>query len=889
MLTDLLHRFRAFFHRSAVETELDDELRYHLEREVEKYRQAGVSAPEASRLAKLALGGPEQVRQQCREARGTKFLEDLLQDLRYGVRTLARNPGLTFVIVLSLAIGIGANTAVFSITNALLLKPLPYAHADRLAILWLRSPGIGIPQDWPSPGQYHDIKTQNHVFDQTAIAVGSNYTLSGLSKAMKVDAILASSSLLPMLGAKPLLGRVFVPEEDKPGRPDTVVLSYGLWKQAFGGDPGLLGRTINLNGKERIVIGVLPQNFTLNYEVMPTVGGIDKADIFLPLPMDAKQEMDYGGEDFNVLARLKPGVTMQQAQADINIIAARLREEKHRDSTFTISVVPLIEQVVGNVRTAVLVLLGAVALVLLIACTNVANLLLSRASGRQKEIAVRSALGAGQARLVRQLLTESILLGVMGGIAGLVLSAVSLEVIRKIHPGNIPRIDEIGMDFRVLAFTFAISIVTGIVFGLAPALRASRVELTTVLKAGGRSSRSGGLSVRRDKLRGALVITELALSLTLLAGAGLLVRSFVRLINVPPGFDPKGVISMRVSTFGAKFKDASTKLQFFDNVEQRVRSLPGVTAEGAVSALPLTPSVGWGGMHIEGYVPPPNEPELQVDLRNATSDYFRTMEIPLLHGRFFSTADTPKTQPVVLVDQKMADRFWPKGDAIGKRIRPSDQDPWLTIVGIVGIVKQYGLDTDLRMVVYFPYSQNADMTGSMYLVARTTADPAILADSIGQQVRAIDSEVPVYDIATMQQRVYDSVARQRFAMTMFGAFACFAMILAAIGVYGVMSFFVTQGTPDIAIRMALGAQRNGILSLVFQQGMGLALIGIVAGLAGAIGLTRVMSGLLFGVTATDPLTFAGVASLLTLVTISACYFPARRAMRVDPMVALRYE
>src|SRR5580658_2335220 len=389
MLSDLLQRFRAIFQRKAVETELDQELRYHLDREAEKYRGMGLSPDDATRRARMALGGPEQVRQQCREARGTKLLEDFIQDLRYGMRVLRKNPRITSMIVLSLAIGIGANTAIFSVTSTLLLKPLPYPNADRLAILWLRSPGIGIPQDWPSPGQYHDIKTRNHVFEETALAIGDNYILTGLSRAMKVDGISASSSLLPMLGAKPLLGRIFLPEEDRPGKTQTVVLTYALWQQTFSGDPNIIGRSITLDGKARTVIGVLPPDFRLNHEVIPTVAGIDKPEIFLPLPMDAKDEQEYGSENFNILARLKPGVTMQQAQADIAIIAARIREEKHRDRSFTISVVPLMEQVVGDVRGAVLILLGAVALVLLIACTNVANLLLACTTGRQKEIAMR--------------------------------------------------------------------------------------------------------------------------------------------------------------------------------------------------------------------------------------------------------------------------------------------------------------------------------------------------------------------------------------------------------------------------------------------------------------------------------------------------------------------
>ena len=887
MLSDLMYRLRTLFRRRAVDGELDEELRDHLDREAEKYRHMGASDEDAMRRARLALGGAEQVRQQCREARGTRRLEDFIQDLRYGVRTLRKNPRLTAMIILSLAIGIGANTAIFSVTSTLLLKPLPYADADRLAILWLRSPGIGIPQDWPSPGQYHDIKTQNKVFDAAAILYGRDYILTGLPRAIKVDGISTSSSLLPMLGVKPLLGRVFLPEEDRPGQALTVVLTYALWKQSFGGDASIVGRSITIDGNARTVIGVLPREFRLNHEVVPTVGGIDKPEIFLPLPLDSKDDQDYGPENFNILARLKPGVTMQQAQADIGAIAARLREEKHRDPSFTISVVPLLEQVVGNIRSAVLILFGAVALVLLIACTNVANLMLSRATVRQKEIAMRTALGAGRKRVVMQLLTESVLLGLLGGAAGLAVAAACLFAVRRMHPGNIPRLDELGMDFRVLAFTLAISILTGIVFGLAPAFRASRVDLNAALKAGGRGARSGGLNVRRDKLRGALVIAELAVSLTLLTGAGLLVRSFVHLLNVPPGFNPDHVISMHVAAYGPKYDQDAQRFQFYQSLAQRVLSLPGVTSQGAISALPLTPSVGWGGMQIEGYVPPPNQPELQVDVRTASPDYFTTMEIPLTRGRLFASSDTDKSQPVVIVDQKMADRFWPRGDAVGKRIRRNEKSPWLIIAGVVGVVKQYGLDTDTRMVVYYPRSQHPG--GSMFLVARTTAEPSGLADAMVQQVHDLDPDVPVYDVAIMRKRVHDSLARQRFAMTMLGAFACFAMILAAVGVYGVMSFLVTQGTPDIAIRMALGAQRSSILSLVFQQGMALALIGVAMGLIGALSLTRLMGSLLFGVSAKDPLTFVGVALLLTLVALLACYFPARRAMRVDPMVALREE
>jgi predicted permease len=821
------------------------------------------------------------------------MLDNLLQDLRYGIRTLAKNPGLAIVIVLSLALGIGANTAIFSVTSALLLKPLPYPQPDRLAILWLRSPGLGIPQDWPSPGEYMDIKTRNHVFEETALAQGRTATLTGVDQPERVEIITGTTSLFHMLGANSFIGRMFVPAEDLPGQPPTAILSYGFWKRKFGADPKVLGATLTLHGKQVVVVGVLSPSFSLNHDVMPTVGGVEKGDIFLPLPLGPDAVNDRGNENFNVIARLKPGVSARDAQTDVDVIAARIREIDKRDPTFTISVVPLLDQVVGNVRRTVLVLFGAVGLVLLIACANVANLLLARASGRSKEIAVRAALGASRMRLVRQMLTESVVLSVLGGAAGLWIAAWSLYVVRTINPGNIPRLDDIAIDSTVLLFTLGISILTGIVFGLIPALRVSSVNLNTALKDGGRSgSDGGGLHATRDKLRGLLVTVEIAFSLMLLVGAGLLIRSFARLQNVPPGFNPDHVISMRASANGPKYKDPKAVVRFYRDVGDRIRNLPGVISQGAAGELPLTSSISWGGMTVEGYTPSSNEPELQVDQREADANYFQTMKIPLVSGRFFSLTDTDTSQKVVLIDEKMAKHFWPHGDAIGKRVRPGsdipkNKNPWFTVVGVVGVVKQYGLDLDTRMVVYYPQTQNT--SNSMYIVARTGSDPAALAGSMVREIHAVDSDVPVYDISSMDARVSRSLARQRFSMAMLGAFAGFALLLAAIGVYGVMSYLVTQGTRDIGVRIALGAQQSDILRLIIQQGMGLAFIGIIAGLAGAAALSRVMGSLLFGIGSTDLITFAGVTLLLALVAFAACYIPARRAMRVDPLVALRYE
>ena len=497
-------------------------------------------------------------------------MQTLMQDLRYAARMLRRNWALTLVIVASLAIGIGANTAVFSVVNALLLKPLPYPDPDRLVILWLRSPGINIPQDWPSPGQYIDVRTENRSFEEMSISQGTTGTLVGLEQPERVEALRTSSSLFHLLGAQPLYGRLLLPEDDVPGKAPVVVLSHAFWKRLFGADPNIVGRSINLNGlaprkdgNQFTVVGVLRPEFLLNEEIMPTVASIRQMDLFMPLPLGADAVTRRGDENYNLMARLKPGVSAEQAQADISVIAARIRDKDKRDRTFTISVVPLLEQVVGNVRRAVLVLLGSVALVLLIACANVANLLLTRASGRQKEVAIRTALGAGWLRLVRQLLTESLILGLMGGVAGLLIARLSLYVVRAVNPGNIPRLDAIGLDGGVLTFTLAVSILTGIIFGLAPAIRAARVDLNTALKAGGRSVQSdGGFNSSRRRLRSALVVSELALSLMLLIGAGLLVRSFVRLQSVAPGFNPENVISMRIGRTGMDLSNQDSAIEY---------------------------------------------------------------------------------------------------------------------------------------------------------------------------------------------------------------------------------------------------------------------------------------------------------------------------------------
>ena len=819
-------------------------------------------------------------------------MRDLLQDLRYASRTLRRSWALTLVIVASLAIGIGANSAIFSVVNALLLKPLPYPEADRLAVLWLRSPGINIPQDWPSPGQYLDIQQENRSFEAMSISRGRVATLIGPNQAERVEALETSSSLFPLLGARALHGRLLRAAEDVPGQAPVVILSHAFWQRAFGGDPSVIGRTITLNnlgsggGEARNqfeVVGVLERDFLLNGEIMPTVASIRQMEAFLALPFGPEtQTKRRGDENFNVMARLRPGVTLEQARGDVLEIAARIRDKDKRDASFTIDTVSLVESVVGNVRLAILVLLGFVALVLLIACVNVANLLLTRASGRQKEVAVRTALGASWKRVVRQLLTESLLLGLLGGVAGLLVAQAAIQVVKSINPGNIPRIEAITLDGNVLAFTFAIAALTGLLFGLVPALRAARVDLTSSMKTGGRNSQGdGGLGSSRGRLRGVLVVAEVAISLMLLIGAGLLLRSFVELQQVSPGFEPDGVVSMRVGGTARQLRNRDEAIAYYGPINEALSAVPGVQSRGFVTALPFTSSVGWGSINVEGWTPPPGQ-ELQVDQRGVTVDYFRAMKIPLKQGRFFENSDLPmNAAQVVIIDQKFADRFFPEG-AIGKQLW-FDPEQKMTIVGVVGTVKQYGLDVDGRIVFYRP------STFGTWHVARTTGDPASVGAALARKLRELDPSITVSDMQTMTDRMGASMARQRFSAVMLGAFALFALILAVVGVYGVMSHLVAQGAHDIGLRMALGAERSRILAMVLRQGMELTIAGIVLGLIGAFALSRVMASMLFNVSPMDVTTFSLVPMGLAVTAAVAILIPAMRATRVDPVVALRDE
>jgi predicted permease len=824
-------------------------------------------------------------------------MNSLAQDLRYAARGLLRTPGFTLAAVLSVAIGVGANTAIFSVASALLLRPLPYQDAERLVLLWNRSPGLGITEDWFSTAQYFDIRTGHTGFEELAIAIGGNYNLTGGGEPERIGTIRVSSSLLPMLGVRPLHGRLFGPEDDTPGRTGAALLGHGTWLRRYGGDPSVVGRTLTLNGQPYEIIGVLPGSFDLPREVMPTLGGAEHAEIVVPLPLPADAARIRNREDYNIIGKLEPGVSIEAAQREMDAITARLRTE-HPDfyppnGGLTFSIVPLQDQVVGGVRRALLILIGAVGLVLLIACANVANLLLSRALGRQRELAVRAAIGASRSRIARQLLTESVLLAVLGGLVGLVFAGWTLQGIRALGTDSVPRLHEIAINRDVLGFTLLVSLASGILFGLAPAVRLTRIDLTAHLKDASRgTSVAGAFWGRGQSVRRLLVVTELALSVMLLIGAGLLIRSFAHVQQVAPGFNASGVLTLELTMTGRKYAEPATVLETYRLLWERLKILPGVTAAGGVTALPLSQMMAWGPITVEGRIAPPDERFINVDQRVIGGDYLAAMQIPVLRGRLFTVHDTLATDRVVLVDERMAAELWPGQDPIGKRIRRGGFDasaaaPWMTVVGVVGRVKQDGLDTDPRMALYIPHTQGPSR--ALNVVVRSSTDPGALTAAVTRQIRQLDPDLPLYNVRTMEQRVEASLARRRFSMLLLTLFAGLALGLAGIGTYGVIAFLVSQSTREVGIRMALGATPRGILMLIVRQGLAVTVIGIGLGLGGALVLTRFMAALLFGVEATDPVTFGAIPVVLGAVALVASYLPARRAARVDPIASLRTE
>jgi predicted permease len=814
-------------------------------------------------------------------------METLKQDLAYALRLLAKNKRFTAVAVLSLAIGIGATTAIFSVTNALLLRPLPYKDADRLVILWNRSPGLNVVQDWFSPGQYLDVKAENQVFEYVAATIDSSFNLTGQGQPYRVEGARVSSSLFPLLGTQAILGRVFSPEEDDEGKTTTAILSYGFWQRQFAGDPSVVGKTLSLNGNSVEIVGVMPPDFILNKEVMPTVNKISNAQILLSLPMGWGKRIVRTNEDYNIFGRLRPGVTAAQAQADVDRIVSGMKQQYPNNyppgSGFMISVVPLLDQVVGEVRRPLLILLGAVGFVLLIACANVANLQLARAAVRQKEIAVRTAVGAVRSRIVRQLLTESVVLSLIGGLLGLLLAFVVTRLLRWVGPETLPRLGEIGVDGRVLAFSFFVAVVTGIVFGLAPALRASRVDLNGVLKDSGRSSVGKG----HHRLRSSFVVIQVALSLVLLIGAGLLVRSYQRIQNSNPGFDARNVLSFRLSLPSSKYKGPAVT-NFYKQLAERIKALPGVEATGTSYSLPMSSvALAWGPITIEGYVPKNSADFIMSNERFVSPGYFPALGVPLVSGRYFDERDVKGAAETVIVNENLAQRFWPNQDALGKRLERGDKEPWRTVVGVVRDTKEFSVDDEPPISIYHPHEQFP--IGTMFVVIRTALDPARMTPAIAREIQALDPELPAYEFMTMDQRLSQSLARRRFSTLLLGGFAVVALILAAIGIYGVIAYSVTQRTQEIGIRMALGARPVKIMEMVVRQSLLLTLLGVIAGLATAFALTRIMASLLYGVSATDLPTFVVPPLILAAIALLASYFPARRAARVDPTVALRSE
>ena len=876
------------------EAEIVEELAQHLDDVYQRALRNGTSEENARRAALSELNSEgsllnELQRTQKRppsdelllgDSRRLNLLTDFLQDLRYAARILWKNPGFTAVAVIALALGIGANTAIFSVVNTVLLRPLPYKDSEQLVMVWEDASRQGYPRDTPAAANYVDWRDQNSVFSGMAAIADNSFNLTGVGDPERLKGRLVSANLFPLLGVDPQLGRVFTAAEDQPGSQKVVLLSHRLWQRRFGGDPAIVSKTLTLNDETYTVVGVMPARFQFPE---------NDDELWAPIAFSAEEAANRNRHYLQVIARLKPGVTLAQAQSEMTTIGARLQQQYPQSNTdISVAVTSLHEHLVGDIKPALLILLGAVGLVLLIACANVANLLLARAAIRQKEIALRVALGARRWRLLRQFLTESVLLATLGGLLGLAIAYAGLMLLRSFIPENISQAREISLDLKVLGFTLGVSLLTGFIFGLAPAIQALRMNQSETLKEGGRDSVTGRSGKR---LRGLLVTAEVAISLVLLIAAGLLINSFLRLRNIDPGFKVDHLLTMKIELPEPKYEEFERRTAFYNDLVQRVQSLPGVQSAAVTTNLPLYRQGNSIGVRLEGKPEPPPGQELIVVTRVVSPGYFDTMSIPLLAGRPFNDQDTDKTPNVVIISETMARRYWPGEEAIGKRLATrrirSDAD-WIQVIGVVKDVRQFELNAEPRPQMYISYRQPSFFAAED-LVVKTDVEPASMAAAVRKAVWEIDKDQPISNIKTMEEILADSIARQRFSMLLLGLFAGVALLLAAVGIYGVMSYSVAQRTHEIGIRMALGAQTGAVLKLAVGYGLKLVVAGVLIGLVAAFVLTRLMSTLLFGVTPTDPMTFALISLLLVGVAAVASYIPARRATKVDPLIALRYE
>jgi putative ABC transport system permease protein len=816
-------------------------------------------------------------------------MDTWLKDVRYAFRRLRKSPGFALIVLLTLALGIGANSAIFSVVNTVLLRPFPYRDPERLVIVDHFYPSLNNLEAGASAPGFRDLRDKASIFDGVFVMNGWSPALTGTNgEPQRLQGTRGSGLIFKTLGVAPILGRPFTPEEDEPGKNHVVVLSYGFWQRQFGRDPAVVGKRLILNNEPYDVIGVMPASFR-------DFTGRAPSDLWTPLALapDAFSDNRRTIEYLTLVARLKPGISVDRARGDMKAFASQLRAQfpNQYPTDWTLKLTPLNEKVSGRIRPALLVLLGAVGFVLLIACANVANLLLARAASRIKEVAIRSALGATRRDLLRQLMAESLLLAVVGGVLGLGLAWLGMKGLVALKPANVPRISELRIDGVVTVFTLGMAVVTGLLFGLVPALQASRANLQDTLKEGGRS---GSADRSGQALRRALVVAEVALALTLLTGAGLLIKSLALLQGVNPGFDSSNLLTFNVSIPRAKYQSDTAQVQYWERAIETVKAVPGVTSVGLTSTMPFTGDWSTGSFAVEGYQPPPNTPAPWGDQRLVSPGFFTTLKVPLIKGRNFTEQDGAVGPQVVIVDEEMVKRYWPDADPIGKRVTFNNPQrdsviQWMTVVGVVGHTKHEGLDAENRVQMYHPYHRRGFIGNSMSFAVRTAGDPTRALPAVRAALHDIDQDVPISDISTMDANIANSMGQRKFAMMLLGLFAVMAVVLASIGIYGVMSYSVTQRSHEIGIRMALGAARQNVLRMVMGQGLLLVGAGVLIGVLGAFGLTRLIASQLFGVRPTDPATFVLVALTLVGVAALATFVPAMRATRVDPVVALREE